>query len=208
MAVCITSQRLTYGSRYQSSALTLIITYTCIRGLFAAAALRMAHQMNLHRVVIALSALLPSPHLIRLLAEVVPKLHAKNRIHILVPATLTPLHREYWLKVVLTIDDCGTLPNELGVKSTRELLYAAILRHSAPKKLNLILALLRAFTLAFVSPVFPRLLLLAATIFQPLLVPSMIPNISDHQPIDAKGWTLVGAFACVCGVIALMTSIY
>jgi hypothetical protein len=76
------------------------------------------------------------------------------------------------------------------------------------KKLNLILASLRAFTLAFVLPVFPRLLLLAATIFQLLLVSSMIANISDPQPIDAKGWALVGAFACVYGLNMPMTAIY
>ncbi|KAJ7841515.1 hypothetical protein B0H14DRAFT_2586905 [Mycena olivaceomarginata] len=116
---------------------------------------------------------------------------------------LFPLMSKGW-KVELTIDDCGTLPDELGAKFTRELLDAAILRHSDPKKLNLILTSLRAFTLAFVPPVFHRLLLLAGTISQPLLV----SNISDAPPIDANGGALVGAFACMYGLIALMMSIY
>ncbi|KAJ7862911.1 hypothetical protein B0H14DRAFT_2575138 [Mycena olivaceomarginata] len=83
----------------------------------------MAHQMNLPRVVIALSALLTSSYLILLLAKVAPKPHAKNRIHILVPVTLTPLHREHCLPIPISMVISADVERAEGGAHNRRLRY-------------------------------------------------------------------------------------
>ncbi|KAJ7107813.1 P-loop containing nucleoside triphosphate hydrolase protein [Mycena epipterygia] len=200
---------------YAITSSTLIISYTFIRGLFTAAALRSASQMGLPRSAIALSALVTSSYFLFFFAELIPKPQSKT-ISSLSTSNILSRFLYIWLfpllwkgrKVVLTIDDCGTLPDELGAKSTRELLDGSILGRSDGKRLHLLRTSLRAFPLAFISPVFPRILLLVATFAQPLLVSRMITYISEPDPGSAKGWALVGAFACVYGLIALTTSIY
>ncbi|KAJ6536775.1 P-loop containing nucleoside triphosphate hydrolase protein, partial [Mycena vulgaris] len=204
---------------YAITSSTLIISYTFIRGLFTAAALRSASQMGLPPSAIAISALVTSSYFLFFFAELIPKPQSKvSHLSLVLVSTSNILSRflYIWLfpllwkgrKVVLTIDDCGTLPEELGAKSTRELLDSSILGRPDRKRLHLVGASLRAFPLAFISPVFPRILLLVVTFAQPLLVSRMITYISDPDPGSAKGWALVGAFACVYGLIALTTSIY
>jgi ATP-binding cassette subfamily C (CFTR/MRP) protein 1 len=83
-----------------------------------------------------------------------------------------------------------------------------IVNFRARGRFSLIWASLHAFPLAFLAPIFPRILLLLATFAQPLLVSRMIGYISEPDPSSDKGWALVGAFVCVYGLIALMTSIY
>ncbi|KAJ6467037.1 P-loop containing nucleoside triphosphate hydrolase protein [Mycena vulgaris] len=200
---------------YAITSSTLIISYTFIRGLFTAAALRSASQMGLPPSAIAISALVTSSYFLFFFAELIPKPQSKT-ISSVSTSNILSRFLYIWLfpllwkgrKVVLTIDDCGTLPEELGAKSTRELLDDSILGRSDRKRLHLVGASLRTFPLAFISPVFPRILLLVATFAQPLLVSRMITYISDPDPGSAKGWALVGAFACVYGLIALTTSIY
>ncbi|KAF8183862.1 P-loop containing nucleoside triphosphate hydrolase protein [Mycena galopus ATCC 62051] len=194
---------------------TLVVSYTFIRALFTAAALRSANQMNLPASAITLSALVTSSYLLFFFVELIPKPYLKTTSTV---STSNILSRFLYLwllpllwkgrKVVLTIDDCGTLPEELGAKSTRELLDGLLLGRSDRKRLHLIGVSLRAFPFVFISPVFPRILLLIATFVQPLLVSRMITYISDPNSSSAEGWALVGAFACVYGLIALTTSIY
>ncbi|KAJ6558333.1 P-loop containing nucleoside triphosphate hydrolase protein [Mycena capillaripes] len=194
---------------------TLIISYTFIRALFTAVALRSANQMGLPGSAIALSALVTSSYLLFFFVELIPKPHSKT-IPSVSTSNILSRFLYIWLlpllwkgrKVVLTIDDCGALPEELSAQSTRELLDGLIYGRSDGTRLHLIGASLRAFPLAFISPVFPRILLLIATFAQPLLVSRMIAYISDPDPASAKGWALVAAFACVYGLIALTTSIY
>ncbi|KAJ7618244.1 P-loop containing nucleoside triphosphate hydrolase protein [Mycena polygramma] len=193
---------------------TLVISYAFIRGLFAGVALRSASQMGLPRSAIGISALVMSSYFLCFLAELIAKPHAKavsaSTSNILSRSLYIWLFPLLWKgrKVVLTIDDCGTLPEALGAKRTRELLDESIMGRPAGKRLNLVTTSLRALPLAFISPLFPRILLLMATFAQPLLVSRMISYISDPDPSAARGWALVGAFACVYGLIALMTSIY
>ncbi|KAJ7635711.1 P-loop containing nucleoside triphosphate hydrolase protein [Mycena polygramma] len=194
---------------------TLVISYAFIRGLFAGVALRSATHMGLPRSAIALSALVTSSYFLFFLTELVPKPHSKtvsgaSTSNILSRSLYIWLFPLLWKgrKVILTIDDCGTLPEALGAKPTRELLDKSILGQPHGKGLNLVTTSLRVLPLAFISPVFPRILLLVATFAQPLLVSRMISYISDPDPSAARGWALVGAFACVYGLIALMTSIY
>ncbi|KAJ7433880.1 P-loop containing nucleoside triphosphate hydrolase protein [Mycena galericulata] len=188
---------------------TLIISYTFIRGLFTAVALRSANQMGLRGSAIAISALVTSSYFLFFCVELIPKPHSKTPSNILSRFLYIWLIPLLWKgrKIVLTIDDCGTLPEEFGAKSTRQRLDRLILGRPNRKPLHLISASLRAFPLTFISPVFPRILLLIASFAQPLLVSRMITYISDPGPGSAGG-ALVGAFACVYGLIALTTSIY
>ncbi|KAJ7493649.1 P-loop containing nucleoside triphosphate hydrolase protein [Mycena latifolia] len=193
----------------------LIIAYTFIRGLFTAAALRSAVKIGLSPSATALSALVTSSYFLLFFVELVPKPQTKSVSSV---STSSILSRSLYIWLLpllwtgsnktLRIDDCGSIPPEFGAQATRELLDASVLGRSNGQRIHLIRASLRAFPLTFMAPVFPRILLLVATFSQPLLVSRMIGYISEPDHGSAKGWTLVGGFVCVYGVIALTTSIY
>ena len=67
---------------------------------------------------------------------------------------------------------------------------------------------MRAFGFIFFAPVLPRLLILAATFCQPLIVNKMLEYVSDPNSSDEVGWALVGGFVIVYGIMTLATAIY
>ncbi|KAJ7092344.1 P-loop containing nucleoside triphosphate hydrolase protein, partial [Mycena belliarum] len=194
---------------------TLIITYTFIRGLFTAAALRSAIKTGLPPSGLSLSVLATASYFVVFLVELVPKSQTKS---ISSPSTSNILSRSLYIWLfplmwagrnkILQIDDCGSIPPEFDACHTRELLDSAILKHPLGKPPNLLRASLGVFSMAFLAPIFPRVLLLVATFSQPLLVLRMIKYVSESNPESERGWALVGGFVCVYGLMALMTSIY
>ena len=67
---------------------------------------------------------------------------------------------------------------------------------------------MKAFSMIFFAPVVPRLLMLATTFCQPLLVNRMLEYVSNPDSSDGLGWALVGAFICVYGLMTLATAMY
>jgi ATP-binding cassette, subfamily C (CFTR/MRP), member 1 len=69
-------------------------------------------------------------------------------------------------------------------------------------------ASLAAFGHMFFAPVLPRIIQLAATFAQPLLVNKLVGFISDPERSAQVGWALVGAVICVYGLLVISTSLY
>ncbi|KAJ7589613.1 P-loop containing nucleoside triphosphate hydrolase protein [Mycena floridula] len=196
---------------------TLIITYAFIKGVFNAAIMRSSIQIGDPIPTTAILALITAAYIFLSFLELVGKPRVLVNKNVPKVSSSSFLSRSFclWLypllwtgrKKTLTIADCGSIPIEMGAVASTEPLRNALLTMSKQNH-YLVYASLRAFPLMFLSPIFPRILLLLAAFMQPLLALRMITYISDSNQSSERGWALVGGFVCTYALIFLMTSMY
>ncbi|KAJ7151958.1 P-loop containing nucleoside triphosphate hydrolase protein [Mycena filopes] len=198
--------------RFSPSPSTLVLSYAFIRGLCAATVLRSAVKIGVRSPDVGICAITVSAYFLVFGVELIPKPYKKGS-SVLSRSSFLAKSLYLWLipllwtgrKKKLRIEDCGPIPEEFGAVATRELLLN-VTRTGGSN--HLLRNSLLAFPLTFLAPVFPRILLILATFSKPLLVSNMISYIAESNPDPQLGWALVGAYACVYGLIALATSIY
>ncbi|KAH9920611.1 P-loop containing nucleoside triphosphate hydrolase protein [Fomitopsis serialis] len=197
----------------------LIICYTLLKSLFCSVLLRSYLKIGLFSTArsgaVALT-LVTASYMLVLCAELVEK-RRLLRHKVLAPVSTSSFFSRslyFWLfpllwngrKKVLTIDDCGMIPDGLSALSTRSALQNA-LSTTGQRSNYLVRATVKAFAMKFLAPAGPRLALLLVTFAQPLLVNRTISFVTSENS-DTQGWALVGAFVCVYALIAITTSLY
>ncbi|KZT65538.1 P-loop containing nucleoside triphosphate hydrolase protein [Daedalea quercina L-15889] len=197
----------------------LIICYTLLKSLFCSVTLRSYLKIGLFSTAYPDAVawtLVTTSYMLILCAELVEK-RRLLRHKVLAPvSTSSFISRSlyFWLipllwtgrKKVLTIDDCGMIPESLSALSTRFALQNA-LSATGRQDNYLARASVKAFAVEFLAPIGPRLALLLVTFAQPLLVNRTISFVTSDNS-DTQGWALVGAFVCVYALIAITTSLY
>ncbi|KAJ7230413.1 hypothetical protein GGX14DRAFT_692155 [Mycena pura] len=157
---------------------TLIITYAFIKGLFGAATMRTSLKLVEPQTTIVLLELVTAAYLLLVFAEILGKGRAVLDKQVAEVSATSFVSRPLFLWLIplmwsgrkkkLVIPDCGAIPAAMGAHASTEPLR---------KVLGIITSFARpygAFPLLFLSPVFPRILLMLAAFTQPLLILRMI----------------------------------
>ncbi|KAJ7780147.1 P-loop containing nucleoside triphosphate hydrolase protein [Mycena maculata] len=202
---------------YSITPSTLIITYAFLKGVFSAAIMRSSIQIDGPNTSTVLLALVTASYLLLTFVELIGKRPALLDRGVPQISTSSFISRSLYLwlfplmwfgrKKTLTIDDCGTIPLELGANASTAPLRDVLITMTK-RDHYLVRASLKAFPGLFLAPIPPRLLLLLASFAQPLLVSRMITFISNPGQSSERGWALVGGFVCTYAVIFLTTSLY
>ncbi|KAK7692905.1 hypothetical protein QCA50_004541 [Cerrena zonata] len=198
----------------------LVICYALLKGLFTAAALRTYSKMGLslgsHPISI-LTAVCATAYFCLLCIEMIekrrllrvktlPKVSTSNFLSRSLCFWLLPL-LWYGRKKTLSIDDCGSIPDDLSAKSSGGRLRRALL-NTRKSNSYLTIASFKAFGAQFLEPIIPRAVLLLATFAQPLLVNQALLFVSDVNKSESFGWALFGGFVCVYALLSLATAMY
>ncbi|KAK7691634.1 hypothetical protein QCA50_005033 [Cerrena zonata] len=199
---------------------TLAVCYALIKCIFQAAVLRTYVKIGSEsdaRVLVILTTVSIASYFTLICIEIFEKRRLLRNKSLPTVSTTNVLSRLlcFWLlplllsggRKSLTIDDCGEIPEEFSSKVAGDALYNALGKTSKTPS-YLLKASFRAFGLAFLAPVLPRIILLLATFAQPLLVKQTISFISDPNRPLSQGWALVGGFVCVYAIIVFATSLY
>ncbi|KAF8312106.1 P-loop containing nucleoside triphosphate hydrolase protein [Clavulina sp. PMI_390] len=107
----------------------------------------------------------------------------------------------------------GVSPDDRAENARQPLVeaLAALTPAEMMKDTMLLRATIKAYSGILFLPLVPRVLLLAATFAQPYLVDktiSFVQATTSSQHMKQEGWYLVAAFACVYGIITLLTAVF
>ncbi|KAJ7827386.1 P-loop containing nucleoside triphosphate hydrolase protein [Mycena leptocephala] len=108
----------------------------------------------------------------------------------------------------ITLPELHDFPLYLRSDPATRKLEAALAKEEQTKKQYLLRSTLRAFALPFLSPILPRLIVLAATFAQVSLVESMVSFVADKDVPRERGPMLVGAFFVVYVSLAISNYVY
>ncbi|KAJ7164505.1 P-loop containing nucleoside triphosphate hydrolase protein [Mycena filopes] len=108
----------------------------------------------------------------------------------------------------LTLPELGDIPVYLRAEPATDRLLAALAVEDINGKRYLLRSTVRAFSAQFLSPVLPRLLVLAGTFAQVSLVEAMVTFVADKSIPQERGTLIVAGYVAVYVSLAISNYVY